>query len=68
MMIHKITPSVDYNYLLKRLETQLNHPTNENSVKAPKVIKQRIRKRYYKTLGTSVIDSSLSPLSLYLWT
>ena len=25
-----------------------------------------IRKRYYKTLGTSVINNPLSPLSLYL--
>ena len=40
MMIHKITPYVDYNKLLKRIDTQLNESTNENSrVDAPKVDK-----------------------------
>ena len=33
-------------------------------LKSQKFLSQRIRKRYYKTLGTSVINSSLSPLSL----
>ena len=32
MMIHKINPSVDYNQQLKLLDTQLNEPTNQNSV------------------------------------
>ena len=41
---------------LERLDTQLNKPTNQNSLE--------IRKRYYKTLGTSVINSPLSPLFL----
>ena len=35
----KITTSVDYNKLLKCLNTQLNEPTNKNSIKVPKVIK-----------------------------
>ena len=40
MMIHKITNSVDYNKWLKRMETQLNEPTNQNSIpKVPKVLK-----------------------------
>ena len=30
MMIHKITPSVDYNKCLKRLDTQHNESTNQN--------------------------------------
>ena len=30
MMKHRVTSSVDYNYWLKRLETQLNEPTNQN--------------------------------------
>ena len=30
MMIHKITPSVDYNKWLQHLDTQLNKPTNPN--------------------------------------
>ena len=28
-------------------------PTNQNLVKVPKLLSQQIRKRYYKTLGTS---------------
>ncbi len=37
MMIHKITYSVDYNLWLKRLDTPLIEPTNQNSIKVPKV-------------------------------
>ena len=57
MMIHKITPSVDYNYWLKRLYTLLSLPTNSNSIK----VRQHIRKCSYKTLGTSVINSPMYP-------
>ena len=32
MLIHKIKPSVNYNQWLKRLDTQLNEPTNQNSI------------------------------------
>ena len=39
MMLHKITPSLDYNLWLKHLVTQLNKPTNQNSIKVPKVVK-----------------------------
>ena len=46
-MIHKISSSVDYNWF-KRLDTQLNEPTNQNLVKVPKLLRQRIRKRCYK--------------------
>ena len=36
MMIHKIIPSRDYNQWLKRLDTQLYEPTNQNSfLKSP---------------------------------
>ena len=59
MMIHKITPSKDYNNWLKRLDTQLNEPTNPNS-KSSKLISQQIRKRYYKTLGTCGINSQMT--------
>ena len=55
---------VDYIKGLKRLDTQLNKPTNQNLLKSPKFLSQQIRKCYYKTLGTSVINSPLSPLSL----
>ena len=37
-MIYKITPFVDYNKWLKRLDTQPNKGTNKNSVKVPKVV------------------------------
>ena len=36
-MIHKIIPSVENNYLLKRLDTQPNEQTNQNSLKGFKV-------------------------------
>ena len=37
-----------------------------NQLKSPKLLSQRIRKLYYKTLGTSVINNPLSPLYLCL--
>ena len=42
------------------VDAQLNEPTNQNSIKVHKVKKQTDNKLYYKTLGTSVIDSSMS--------
>ena len=30
----QITPSVDYNWWLERLDTQLKEPTNQNSIKS----------------------------------
>ena len=53
---------VDCNQWLKRLDTQLNKPTNHNPF--PKIVKPTNKKRYTKTLGTSVINSPLSTLSL----
>ena len=38
--------------------------TNQNSIKVPEDVKKTIRKRYYKSLGTSVINRSMSPPSL----
>ena len=58
MIIYLIIPSVDKNQWLKRLETQFNEPTNQNSIKAPKLLIQRIIKRNYKTFGTSVINNN----------
>ena len=54
MMIHKITPSVDYNQFLKLLDTQLNEPTNQNSMKVLKYVKPTNKKTLLKTLGTGV--------------
>ena len=39
IMIYKITPSVDYNYWLKRLDT-----TNQNSIKVLKVVEPTNKK------------------------
>ena len=49
MIIHKIILSVDYNWWLKRLDTQLNEQTNQNSIKVPKVVKPTNMKRQFKT-------------------
>ena len=35
------------------MNNQLYKPTNQNSLKVPKLLTQRIRKRRYKTLGTN---------------
>ena len=48
---------------MKHLNTQINKLTNQNS---QKLLFQPIRICYYKTLGTSVINRPLSPLSLSL--
>ena len=34
-ILHKITSSVVYNLWLKHLDTQLNEPINQNSIKSP---------------------------------
>ena len=53
-----ITTSVNYNYYLKRLETQLNEPTNQNSILVPKVVKPTNKKRlWYKGNKTTSIRS-----------
>ena len=62
--MYPITSSVDYSLWLKRLDTQLNEATNQNSRKVPKVIKLTNKKMLLKTLGTSVINSPMSPLSM----
>ena len=61
-MINKITLSVDYNKWLKRLDTQLNKPTNQNLIK---VYKPTNKQCFHKTFGIRVINSSMSPPSLY---
>ena len=42
------------------MDNQFEGPTNQNYLKSPK----RIRKRCYKTQGTSVINGPMSPPSL----
>ncbi len=42
MIIHKTTIYIDYNEWLKRLDTQFNEQTNQNSVKVPIVVKKTL--------------------------
>ena len=49
------------------MNTQLIESTNQIHKSPPKLLSKRIRKRYYKTLGTSVINSPLCPLSLHCY-
>ena len=60
MIIHKFTAFVDYNQWLKRLDTQINKATNQISKKVTKVVMTLNKKRYNKTLGTSVVNSPMS--------
>ena len=50
----------NYNYWLKRLDTKLIEPTNQNSLEFPKFFSHCISQRCNKTLGTSCIVPSLS--------
>ena len=38
VFVHKVTLYVDQYYLFKRLNTQLNESTNENSLESPKLL------------------------------
>ena len=51
IVIHKITPSVDYYYWLKRLDTKLNDPTNKHSMEVPKVAKPMNKKTLLSNFG-----------------
>ena len=46
MMTNKINTSVDLNWWLKRFNTQLNKPTNQNSVNVPKIVKPTNKKTF----------------------
>ena len=47
LMIHKITPSVDYKYRSKRLVTQLNEQINQNLLKVSMVVKPTNKKTLF---------------------
>ena len=53
---------------MKLLYNQFNETTNKNPIKSPKLLSQRMRKPYYKTFGTSVINSQMAPPSLGQYT
>ena len=55
MMMHKATPSEDYNKRWTRLDTKLNKPTKK--IKKSHQSCWANKKLYYKTLGTSVITA-----------
>ena len=40
---------------LANIPHDVKKPTNQNLIKSPKLLRKPIRKRYYKTMGTSVI-------------
>ena len=48
------------------LENELYGPINQNSIEITKGVKLKNKKRYCKTLGTSIINSPMSPHSLIL--
>ena len=52
--------SVGYNKWLKRMDIQLDNQQIKIQSKSPKLLSKRIRKRHYKTLETSVINSAMS--------
>ena len=47
----KKSPSVNYNYNFKRLHTQLNEPTNQNSIKVLKVVRPTNKKSLLYNFG-----------------
>ena len=54
----QVAPFVDNTYWLKRLDPQLNEPTNQKSIKNPKAVNSTNK----KTLGTSEINSLVPPI------
>ncbi len=62
MMIHKYTPSVDYNYWKERFDTKLNETANQ--IQVSKFFKPTNKKALFKTLGTGVISSTLSNVKI----
>ena len=50
------------------MDTKLNEQSNQILIKVPKLLNQQIRKCYNKTLGTTVINSQMSPPSLLIMT
>ena len=49
--INQISPPVDYNKWLKRLDTQLNEPTYQNFIKVPNVVKPTNKKTLLLDFG-----------------
>ena len=45
------TPSADYNYWLKSLDSQLNDPTKQNLIEVLKVVKPTLKKTFLSNFG-----------------
>ena len=52
--------------VFENLDTQLNEPTNQNTLKVPKVVKPTNKKMLLYDMGSSVINSPMSPPSLQI--
>ena len=52
MTIHKITLSVAYNSWLKHLDTQLNEPTDQSSIKFSNVVKPTNKTRMTTSISS----------------
>ncbi len=63
MMIHKTTPFCRLQFVVETSGHLTKWTTNQNSMKVPKVVSKRLRKRFYKTMGTIGINSPMSPPS-----
>ena len=62
-----IPNDVTQSYTICRLQWVVETFKHQFQWKSPKLLSQRTRKRYYTTLGTSVINIPLSPFSLIIW-
>ena len=51
MIIHKFTPIVDYNLLMKCMDTQVNEQINQNSIKPNIIVKPTNNQHYIKIWG-----------------
>ena len=54
----------NFPFCKSKLVVETFEHSNKIQVKSPKLLSQRIRKHYDKTLGTSLINSQMSPPSL----
>ena len=62
MYIHN-DDTQNYPFCRLKFVVETFESTNKNWLKSPKLLSKRIRKLYYKTLGTIVINSPMSPPS-----
>ena len=61
MLKHKINPSIDCNYWLKRMDTQFDKTTNQNLLKVPKVVKPTNKKTLFLNFGDQCNKQPIVP-------